>query len=717
MQYWLLTTEYPPFYGGGISTYCFNTARMLAERGYYVTIFLNDEVVDDYIVEEQDKIRIIRFNASTGETNQFLGYAANLSYRFLEIVKTFIKSEGAPDIIESQEYLGIAYYLLQHKFIRYEWYKNTKFIITLHSPAFLYLEYNQVPLFQYPNYWIGEMERFCIISADICISPSSYLIEEIEKRMYIDRNKIHHVPNPYFADSNEVKKAKAEDIVFFGKLSPQKGTFKLVDYFVELWEEGFNEKLFLIGGQEIVYHPEGKNMGDVVRQKYAKFISNKLLIIEDKLPPGKIKERLESAKVVIIPSIVDNLPYVVMEMMNIGLVVLVSKQGGQSEIVEDGISGFVFDHTDNSSFFNKLKRALSLTSIERSHISLNAVERIKSEYNYNLTFARKSKVIEFLNKESTPFEYPFVHVHSQEFIIGDISGVESKLSVIVPYFNMGTYIEETVNSILLSDYTDIEIIIVNDGSNDIDSIHKLNTLKGDTRIRIIDQKNEGLASARNRGAKEAKGVFIAFLDSDDKVDPRYFTKAINVLKLYSNVHFVGCWTQYFEGSKKVWPTFNPEPPLILYHNLVNSSALVYKKKSFLKAGLNDIHMPFQGLEDYESVISMVTSGYCGIVLPEVLFYYRVRKKSMIRNITKVKKQILIEYITQKHRKAYSNYGIEIYNLSSENGPGIFLDNPTLDYDVINRLPFGQKINQRIVSTLKRNKKAKQFAYRIYKLLK
>ena len=63
---------------------------------------------------------------------------------------------------------------------------------------------------------------------------------------------------------------------------------------------------------------------------------------------------MSSAEVVIIPSENDNLPYVVFEMMALGRIVLVSKQGGQSEIVENGIDGFIFDHENPETFFNQL---------------------------------------------------------------------------------------------------------------------------------------------------------------------------------------------------------------------------------------------------------------------------------------------------------------------------------------------------------------------------
>ena len=191
MKYWILTTEYPPFFGGGISTYCFHTAAMLSEKGHEVTVFVNDNQVESLKEERSQNVRIIRFSPTATNTNSFLGNITNLSFEFASIVKNYIEKEGQPDIIESQDYNGIAYFLLQFKHCLYDWCKDIPILITAHSPSFLYFEYNDVPRYSQPNYWIGEMERFSLQAADILISPSDYLIKELNQRMRINNENIH----------------------------------------------------------------------------------------------------------------------------------------------------------------------------------------------------------------------------------------------------------------------------------------------------------------------------------------------------------------------------------------------------------------------------------------------------------------------------------------------------------------------------------------------
>ena len=99
MKYWLLTTEYPPLHGGGISTYCYHTACMLTEKGHSVTVFINDKTIHSIKIEKLSEARLIRFNPSQTKSHSFLGHETNISYEFAHIIKTFIKKEGKPDLI------------------------------------------------------------------------------------------------------------------------------------------------------------------------------------------------------------------------------------------------------------------------------------------------------------------------------------------------------------------------------------------------------------------------------------------------------------------------------------------------------------------------------------------------------------------------------------------------------------------------------------------
>ncbi len=706
MNYWLLTTEYPPFYGGGISTYCYHTACMLSEQGHAVTVFVTDKNIRSFKIDHLPEARIIRFNTSQTKSHTFLGYDTNISYEFANIVKTFIEKEGKPDVIESQDYNGIAYFLLQFKYCLFDWCANIPIIITMHSPSFLYMEYNQVSTYKQPNFWIGEMERFCIQAADLLISPSNYLVNELNKRFAITNTNLHIIPNPYkvaTSTPNIEQSISNNHITFYGKLSAQKGTFKILELFKALWDKGFDKQFLMIGGQEIVFHPLSKTMGKIVKEQYANYIDLGLLKLENKIAPSEIEKYLSSYLIFIVPSIVDNLPYVVLELMSRGKIVIVSKSGGQAEIITNNNDGFIFDYNEKGTFENTLNKTIHLTEKEKRNISNNAIKKIEENYSYEKIYAQKIKLINVLINESKASNdlFPFIRTPSKltEPIVVDTPA--PKLSVIIPYYNLGKYIDQTVESVLNSSYKNIELLIINDGSTDNLSIEKLDKYKYNAIIKVLHKENSGLANTRNYGANQATGEYIAFLDADDCVGKSYYEKAIKILTHYKNVHFVGCWTHYFGNSKKIWPTFNPEPPIILIHNTINSSALVYKKQAFLNFGLNDTNFKL-GLEDYDSVISLLSNGQYGVAIPETLFNYRVRNKSMIKGVNKEIRHDYYYKITNKYTDFFANYKTEINKLLAVNAPPIQSDNATQNNISFNSIPIINKLITIMFNTAKSN---------------
>lgn len=695
MKYWLLTTEFPPFYGGGIATYCLHTARMFAERGHEVTVFCSDHSLEkDIEIEMENNYRVVRFKPGVRVINKYLGSPASLSYEFSEIIEEFIKREGQPTIIESQEYLGLPYYILQKKYTLMDPFKDLKIIVTTHTPKFICDLYNHTPIYRFPNFWTMEMEKFSIKASDEVISPSYFLVKELKK--YVDNKlEINVIPNPFSIDEKKDDEiyGQRRDVVFVGRLERRKGILELLRFMRRLWEEGYEFPLTLIGG-DTFYQPKGRMMGEFIFEKYKFFFREGFLKYEGKLSPAVLFERLKKAKVAIFPSLIENYPYTVIELLHSGVIVLASDTGGHAEIIEDGISGFIYSNHDYESFKSKLLTILRLTEGEQSILRKNAFERIKNLSSYENVYQKKMEVIDKALKKGRAKTFPFlreIEKRSAEIVLENIKTKKGLLSVIIPYYNMGDYVEETVDSVKKNLYRPIEIIIVNDGSDDPKSLEVLESLKKKEEVIILNKPNGGLASARNEGALNASGEYIAFLDADDLVAPEYYKLAVELLEHYQNISFVGCWTEYFENGSGIWITFNPEPPYFLFHNSVNSSGLVLRKADFLHCGINDPRLEY-GMEDYDYVMNMLKHGYRGVVIPLPLFKYRVRKGSMLRQFTPMTYLFLYQLITEKHRDFYKEYGDELFNLLNANGPAYLIDNPTWEYPLIGFVPQANSLS-------------------------
>lgn len=126
------------------------------------------------------------------------------------------------------------------------------------------------------------------------------------------------------------------------------------------------------------------------------------------------------------------------------------------------------------------------------------------------------------------------------------------ISIIVPVYNMENYLSVCVDSILAQTYTNLEIILVNDGSKDSSAQICDNLAKKDGRIRVIHKENGGLSSARNAGLDIATGEYIGFVDSDDSIKPNMFEVLYtNLVESDSDISvckFSNCTDQRDDGT-------------------------------------------------------------------------------------------------------------------------------------------------------------------------
>lgn len=113
------------------------------------------------------------------------------------------------------------------------------------------------------------------------------------------------------------------------------------------------------------------------------------------------------------------------------------------------------------------------------------------------------------------------------------------VSVIVPVYNGEKYLRECVDSILANTYSNLEIILVNDGSTDTTAQICDEYAKKDIRIVVIHQKNKGIVGARNVGLDIAHGTYIGFVDADDSISPVFFEKMVAAIEA-ENADLVAC---------------------------------------------------------------------------------------------------------------------------------------------------------------------------------
>ncbi len=109
---------------------------------------------------------------------------------------------------------------------------------------------------------------------------------------------------------------------------------------------------------------------------------------------------------------------------------------------------------------------------------------------------------------------------------------ENQISVIVPVYNVETYLARCVDSILAQTYQNLEVILVDDGATDSSGAICDDFAAKDSRVRVIHKANGGLSSARNAGLEAATGEYIAFVDSDDWIEPDAYAHLLHLMQKY-----------------------------------------------------------------------------------------------------------------------------------------------------------------------------------------
>jgi glycosyltransferase involved in cell wall biosynthesis len=223
-----------------------------------------------------------------------------------------------------------------------------------------------------------------------------------------------------------------------------------------------------------------------------------------------------------------------------------------------------------------------------------------------------------------------------------------KISIVIPCFNHGIFLNEAISSVKEYNGENFEIIVVDDGSTEKDTIEKISELKQQDII-VIEQQNKGLASARNIGVKNAKGKYILLLDADNKIKAEYIQKSIEILEsekcdiVYGKPIFFG-----EVSESRIFNTSSFNGTNLLKGNYIDACA-IFRKSVWSKVGGFDENMPFQGHEDWEFWINCFLSGFQFSFVNEELYYYRVRSDSMITEIDRVRQESNHNFILVKHK--------------------------------------------------------------------
>lgn len=247
------------------------------------------------------------------------------------------------------------------------------------------------------------------------------------------------------------------------------------------------------------------------------------------------------------------------------------------------------------------------------------------------------------------------------------------ISIIVPVYNVETYLRKCIDSLINQTLTNIEIILVNDGSTDksgeICDEYKIK----DDRIKVIHKENGGLSDARNKGLEIAKGEYLVFIDSDDWIDRCMIEKLYNLSIKYNADIVQGDYVKVYSDDYIIISdineieinSYNSEQALELLYSEKYVKTVVTWNKLYKRTLFNGIRFPKGKLhEDEFTTYKLLHKANIVVDTNIPIYYYRQRAGSIMNTGFNVKRLDVIEAWIER-KKYFELNNLEILKKKTE----------------------------------------------------
>jgi glycosyltransferase involved in cell wall biosynthesis len=613
MNYWLATTEFPPFHGGGISTYSFNVVEALRCAGHDLTVIVIDRKSKRTRFEKNDKIK--QYIVSQSEWSDYdlrhTDFGASSALRnFLQdlLSKDLIQ---APDALEITDWGALPFF--------FECYKREHgdlvtfpIIVSTHGPQSLLKEYNKEPSNILLNQLLKQVESKVYTYADLVIAPTKYAMEELSRYYKFSetiRSVVIDYPFTAVPFKEKVKKSKPNktlQVLFFGRKQYLKG----FDLYIDAIKSRRDEK--------IVFSVLGGDSWFFSDQKFGSEMILESNIFDHGLKqPNAIRDILMSNKLIVFPSRAEWFSYAILEAMSCGLTIVLPRGLGSTEMVEGfGYGAAVTYFPNNVEKLNEaIDKALCVdaAALDSTQFSIKLKERNK-KYIHDL----ESILTNLINR--SPAKTPQVQWNEA-------------ISVAIPHFNLSKYLSTAILSVLSCGVPSSSVYVIDDGSSEHEFLRAAEICLA-LGVNIQREKNGGLSCTRNLAVDLIETKYIIFLDADDWISKEYLCKAILLMDRDENIAAVGSSVNLVsENGKKYaeWRSWDPTRELNGYVNMINSAGLVWRRD--VVKSLHGFDTKFShGFEDWDLVNRALLMGWKIDSIKSCEFNYRVRKNGMFKTM-------------------------------------------------------------------------------------
>lgn len=234
-----------------------------------------------------------------------------------------------------------------------------------------------------------------------------------------------------------------------------------------------------------------------------------------------------------------------------------------------------------------------------------------------------------------------------------------QISIIIPIFNVESYLSRCINSILLQTFTNFELLLINDGSSD-DSGNICNEYaRRDNRIKVFHKRNGGVGSARNLGLDNARGEWITFCDSDDWVEKDWLESYVDEIKNNPDILFQGYIYEY--PTKSYAHCINRR-----YNEYIKNIFLLEKEdlfgwtwnKLFKSEIIKQYNLRFNCVfninEDLLFTLQYCSHAYSISILPITKYHYIIHQNSLTQKIHQYKELLKKNNLIKEARLTLAN---------------------------------------------------------------
>lgn len=592
-----------PIRNGGIGTAYYSLARLLADAGHRVTVLYalgrhcEHRTIDHWVEEYR------RMGIEFVPVPDDLDLRGHSSMKIAHAVHRWLRDRHF-DVVHAHEWRGIAFYALSAKRQGLT-LQDSLVCVGAHSPVLWHKE-GMNELASAEELEVDFMERQSVALADVLWSPSAHMIQWMRRegwrlpRRVMTRQYV--VLGAGRDAAAQPPAAPVRELVFFGRLETRKGLDVFCDALDRLVKGG-------VAVPRVTFLGKPASVGGVPSETYLRQRAHRWPfrwhIIGDRDRDEALAYLAEHGRLAVLPSRIDNLPYTVLECLAQGIPFLASDTGGIPEMIRDEDRASVLFDLTPASLAEHLQRAL-ITGARavRPRVPFELANRDWLDWHSR---ARRGRPVR-LRPAFTPL-----------------------VSIVLTHFNRPQLLAQALDSIRRQDYPELEVILVDDGSDAPEAVRFVASLEQEfeaRRWRIVRQANRYLGAARNRGIREARGSYVLFMDDDNIAEPHEVSTFVRAAAA-SGADILTCFLRVFQGAEPrlsddgtyCWPFLGAAvSPGVTRNSFGDANAFV-RRTVFGRVGgfTEDVGV---GCEDWEFFARATLAGCRLMVVPEPLVRYR-----------------------------------------------------------------------------------------------